>query len=53
MKNHEGSTIYALGIIGSSVYYIQHASTFGQGAFGILKAIVWPAILVFKLLSNF
>lgn len=45
--------IYGLGFIGALVYFIQHASSFWEGAFGILKAIVWPAILVFKLLEFF
>ena len=42
---------YFLGMIGSAVYYIQQSSTFGQGVVGILKAIVWPAFLVYKLLG--
>lgn len=43
--------IYGLGFIGAVVYFIQHADSFWQGAFGLLKAIVWPAILVYKLLE--
>ncbi|MCL5784133.1 MAG: hypothetical protein M1142_02120, partial [Patescibacteria group bacterium] len=39
--------IYGLGIIGAAVYFIQHATSFWQGAFGLLKALVWPAILVY------
>lgn len=41
---------YFLGIIGSAVYYIQNASTFGAGFIGLLKALVWPAFLVYHLL---
>lgn len=50
--NHKGTSgaIYGLGFIGAVVYYIQYAATFGAGVFGILKAIVWPAMLVYKAL---
>ncbi|MFC1666192.1 hypothetical protein ACFLZF_00575 [Nanoarchaeota archaeon] len=43
--------IYFLGFIGSLVYYIQNSTSFWNGVVGILKAIVWPAILVYKLLG--
>lgn len=50
--NKSGSgAVYGLGFIGAAVYFIQHATTFGIGLVGLLKAIVWPAILVYKLLS--
>lgn len=43
--------MYFLGFLGSAVYYIQNAVTFGQGFVGFLKALVWPAFLVHKLLG--
>jgi len=43
--------VYGLGFIGSAVYFIQHATSFGVGLLGLLKAIVWPAILVYKFLA--
>jgi hypothetical protein len=43
--------IYFLGFIGSAVYYIQNATSFGMGFVGFLKALVWPAFLVHKLLG--
>ena len=46
-----GGGIYFLGFIGAAVYYIQAADTFGQGVLGFLKAIVWPAFLIYKLLG--
>jgi len=52
MHKHGSSGIYALGFIGSAVYYIQQAGSFGQGLLGILKAIVWPAFLVYELLQH-
>ncbi len=43
--------VYGLGFIGAAVYYIQAATSFGAGLLGILKAIVWPAFLVYDLLK--
>ncbi len=45
-----GSGIYGLGFIGAAGYYIQTATSFWDGVIGVLKAIVWPAFLVHKLL---
>lgn len=42
---------YFLGFMGAAVYYIQQSTSFWQGVLGILKAIVWPAFLVHKLLG--
>ena len=53
MKKHAGSGIaggvYCIGFIGAVVYFIQQATSFGTGVFGFLKAIVWPALLVYNL----
>jgi hypothetical protein len=46
-----GGGIYFFGLIGSAIYYIQNADSFWIGVLGILKSIVWPAILVYKLLG--
>ena len=46
-----GGTIYLLGFIGAAIYYIQTATGFWDGVLGVLKAIVWPAFLIFKLLG--
>jgi len=43
--------IYGLGILGAAVYYIQQAAGFWQGVLGVLKAIIWPAMLMYKLLE--
>ena len=48
---HSSNAVYGLGFIGAVVYYIQHAQTFGEGVVGFLKALVWPAMLVYKLLG--
>ncbi len=55
-KNHNhggGSAVYGLGFVGAAIYFIQHAETFGAGVLGILKAIVWPAFLIYKALEVF
>ena len=45
-----GGGIYGLGIIGALVYYIGHATTFGIGVVGVVKAILWPAFLVYHVI---
>jgi len=45
------SAIYGLGIIGAAVYYIPKAVGFWGVVVALLKAIVWPAFLVFELLK--
>lgn len=45
------SAVYGLGVVGALVYYIQHASTFKEVLIGVIKALVWPAILVYKSLE--
>jgi len=42
--------VYGLGVIGAAVYYIQAADGFWQGFVGFLKALVWPAFLVYEAL---
>ena len=46
-----GGAAYGLGIIGAAVYYISTASGFWAGILGLLKALVWPAFLVFEMLK--
>lgn len=49
--NHTGGAVYGLGFIGSAIYYISTATSFWVGALGVLKALVWPAFLVYELLK--
>jgi hypothetical protein len=51
--NCGGGAVYGLGFVGAVVYYISTATGFWNGVLGFLKAIVWPAMLVFKLLGGF
>lgn len=43
---------YFMGFIGAAVYYISTANDFWVGVVGILKAIVWPAFLVYEALAQ-
>lgn len=43
--------VWFLGFIGAAIYYIQTADGFWGGVVGILKAIVWPAFLVYEALK--
>lgn len=51
MKKNTSEAVYGLGLIGAAVYFIQHAATFWAGVLGLLKALVWPAMVVYKLLG--
>jgi hypothetical protein len=42
------SAVYGLGFIGAAIYFIAHATSFWIGVLGFLKAIVWPAFLVYE-----
>jgi len=37
-------------MIGAAIYFISQATSFWLGVLGFLKALVWPAILVFEAL---
>lgn len=54
MKNNicggGSGAVYGLGLIGAAIYYINGAPTFWAGVLGLLKAIVWPAFLVYQAL---
>jgi hypothetical protein len=43
--------LYCLGGLGAAIYYVSTATDFWMGALGILKALVWPAFLVFDALK--
>ena len=45
------SAVYGLGFVGALVYYIQHATSFSSGLLGVVKAIFWPALFVYKLIE--
>jgi hypothetical protein len=47
-RNGHKNAVYMLGMIGASVYYIHfHSGTFWLVILAVLKAIIWPALLVY------
>ena len=50
---HNGilSSFYGMAFIGAAIYFLQHALSFWDGVFGFIKAIFWPAVLMYKLLE--
>jgi hypothetical protein len=40
--------VYFLVFLGALIYYLQHATSFGMGVLGVLKALAWPAVLIYK-----
>lgn len=52
-SNASGGAIYGLGFIGAAIYFIANATGFWMGVLGFLKALVWPAILVYEALKSF
>ena len=43
-----GNALYGLGLIGALVFFCQQADSFGGYLLAILKALVWPAFLVYQ-----
>jgi hypothetical protein len=53
VKFHAASgCIYGLGFLGALFYYITTAPSFGAALLGVIKALLWPAFLVFGLLKS-
>lgn len=50
-SNAGAGGVYGLAFIGALIYFIQHAVGFWGVLLGILKAIVWPALLVYYALD--
>lgn len=49
MHKHAGTgAIYGLGLIGAAIFFLEKANTFSEVVMGLLKAFVWPALLVYR-----
>jgi hypothetical protein len=46
-----GDAVYGVGMVGAAVYFISTATSFWVGVLGVLKAMVWPAFMVYYLLE--
>ena len=54
MKKRSADTgaIFGLGLIGAVIYFVSTATSFWMGVLGVLKALVWPVILVYELFNS-
>jgi len=43
--------VYGMGLVGSAIYFISSSVGFWMGVLGFLKALIWPAFLVYGLLK--
>lgn len=50
-SSNSGGFAYFLGMIGSAVFYIQQASGFWPVIWALIKALVWPAFVVYDVLK--
>lgn len=50
--NHATNAVYGLGVVGAAVYYIQMATSFWAGVIGFIKALLWPAFIVYEVLRH-
>tara|TARA_Y100000310_G_C20619724_1_gene782609 strand:+ start:99 stop:323 length:225 start_codon:yes stop_codon:yes gene_type:complete len=46
-----GCCAYFLGFLGAAIYFIANSTGFWNGVLGVLKALVWPAFLVYELMK--
>ena len=51
MENHASSGLYGMGFVGAVIYFVQHATGFWIGVWGVIKALFWPAVLVYEALQ--
>ena len=47
-----GGAIYGFGFIGAAIHFIALAHSFWTVVLGLLKAMVWPAFLVYHLFEH-
>jgi hypothetical protein len=46
--NASSGAVYGLGFIGAAIFFISQSTGFWMGVLGFLKALVWPAFLVYE-----
>jgi hypothetical protein len=51
MNNGLSSGVYGMAFIGAVVYYVQHATSAWSVVIGLVKAVFWPAVLMYHVLS--
>ncbi|MGI9546602.1 MAG: hypothetical protein ACR2MM_05170 [Flavobacteriaceae bacterium] len=50
--HHTSNAVYGLGFLGAAIYYVQMASGFWAVVIGLIKAIFWPAFVVYEVLRH-
>lgn len=45
------SALYGMGFFGAVIYYISVSTSFMGGVWGFVKALFWPAFLVYEALK--
>ncbi len=43
--------VYGFGFLGALVFYLQHALTAGDMLLGVVKAVIWPAMIVYRVIE--
>lgn len=43
--------VYFLAFIGAAIYYLQQANSLWEGIVGLVKAIFWPAVIMYEVLK--
>jgi len=44
----QSGAVYGMGFIGAAVFFISKATGFWMGVWGFIKAMIWPAFLVYE-----
>jgi len=52
-RSSGGGAVYGLGIIGAAFYYFQHMPVAKELPLTILKVILWPAFVAYRLIERF
>lgn len=52
--NNDGmwGLVWFFATVGAVVYYVQQATGFWGGVLGVLKGMVWPAMLMYRVLQT-
>ncbi|MEI6274504.1 MAG: hypothetical protein WCP08_00880 [Prolixibacteraceae bacterium] len=52
-QNASSGAVYGLGFIGAAFFFISKAAGFWGIVLGLLKAMIWPAFLVYEAFRHF
>jgi len=50
-SNGSSGALYGLGFLGALFYYLSTATSLWAGVVGVVKALLWPAFLVYELMK--